>query len=178
MKKKLVPLLILLLLLPSCHKDGISKPKNIKLDLWLLDDVTQYDFSSLTLLNYYKFMDIEQYKYLDSHYLANSGDTYFTKLPEIFVVYTVERHLTNESDSWQVTSVNFSDSRIKIYNVGVGDYRETLNKKLQIEGWTLECEYCSGFAPYWQKGAYTIFCSNYFQDDPMKIGNINISVSV
>ena len=79
MKKKLVPLFILLLLLPSCHNDGISKPKNIELDLWLLDDVTQYDFSSLTLLNYYKFMDIEQYKYLDSHYIANSGDTYFTK---------------------------------------------------------------------------------------------------
>lgn len=178
MKKKLVPLLFMLLLLPSCHNDGISKPKNIKLDLWLLDDATQYDFSSLTLLNYYKFMNIEQYKYLDSHYIANSGDTYFTKLPEVFVVYTIERHPTNESDSWQVISVNFSDPRIKIYNLGVGDYRETLNKKLQRKGWVLKCEHCSGFAPYWQKGKYTISCSNYFQDDPMKIRNISISVSV
>lgn len=178
MKKKLVLLFILALLLPSCHIEGIPKPKNIKLDLWLLDDVTQYDFSSLTLLNYHKFMDIEQYQYLDSHYIANSGDTYFTKLPEVFVVYTIERRPTNESDSWQVTSVNFSDFRIKIYNVGVGDYRETLNKKLRINGWTLQCEHCSGPAPYWQKGAYTIFCSNYFQDDPEIIGNIIISVSV
>lgn len=60
----------------------------------------------------------------------------------------------------------------------MGDYRERLNKKLQLKGWTLECEYCSGFAPYWQKGAYTISCSNYFQDDPEKTGNISISVSV
>ena len=47
------------LLLTSCHNDGISKPKNIELDLWLLDDVSEYDFSSLTLLNYYKFKDLE-----------------------------------------------------------------------------------------------------------------------
>lgn len=178
MKKKLAPLLLMLLLLTSCYNDGIFKPKNIELDLWVLDDVTEYDFSSLTLLNHYKFMDIEQYKYLDSHYIANSGDTYFTKLPEVFVIYTIGRYPTLESNSWRVTSVDFSDSRIKIYNVGVGDYRETLNKKLQIKGWTLKCEHCSGLAPYWQKGAYTISCSNYFQDNPEKIGNISISVIV
>lgn len=178
MKKKLALLLFLLLLLPSCHNDGISKPKNIELDLWLLDDVSDYDFSSLTLLNYYKFKDLEQYKYLDSHYSANDGDNYFTKLPEVFVVYTIGRYPTLESDSWHVTSIDFSDSRIKIYNVGMGDYRETLNKKLQIKGWTLKCEHCSGLAPYWQKGAYTISCSNYFQDDPEKIGNISISVII
>ena len=58
MKKKLALLFISLLLLTSCQTDGISKPKNIELDLWLLDDVTEYDFSSLTLLNYYKFMEM------------------------------------------------------------------------------------------------------------------------
>ncbi len=178
MKKQLVPLLFSLLLLPSCYNDGIFKPENIELDLWVLDDVTEYDFSSLTLLNYYKFMDIEQYKYLDSHYVPNDGDDFYTKLPEVFVVYTIERYPTLESDSWRVTSVDFSDPRIKIYNVGAGNYKKTLNKKLQRKGWTLKCGHCSGVAPYWQKGVYIISFSNNFQDDPEKIGNISISVVV
>ena len=178
MKKKLAPLLFIILLLPSCYNNGIFKPKNIELDLWVLDDVTEYDFSSLTLLNHYNFADIEQYKYLDSHYVPNDGDDYYTKLPEVFVVYTVERYPTFESNSWRVTSVNFSDPRIKIYNVGVGNYKVALNKKLQINGWTLKCKNCSGLAPYWQKGVYRIYFDSNFQDDPDIIGNIGISVVV
>ena len=123
-------------------------------------------------------MDIEQYKYLDSHYAPNDGDDYYTKLPEVFVVYTIERYPTIESNSWRVTSVNFSDPRIKIYNVGVGNYKVALNKKLQRNGWTLKCAHCSGVAPYWQKGVYRIYFSSIFQDDPDKIGNIGISVVV
>lgn len=178
MKKKLVLLFISSLLLTSCQNDGISKPKNIELDLWLLDDVTEYDFSSLTLLNQYKFMDIEQYRYLDSHYTANDGDTYSTKIPEVFVVYTIERYPTRESDSWYVTNVYYSEPRIKIYNVGVGDYKKTFDSKLKQNGWTLKCEHCSGPAPYWQKGAYTISFSSNFQDNLEKIGNISISAIV
>lgn len=140
-------LLFILLIPTSCgnHRESKHKPTDTKTTYWIYDELSDKKIQKMKKIKYF---DSNFYVYLDPLYDAVFDENNNYILPEKYVCYSVEcSSITNYKNI--IAKVWVNDPNITIFGLNTLSSEEDVTKELTAQGFTLECAYCSGFAPYW-----------------------------
>ena len=114
MKKIIILILILMVtILTGCNKK-LDRPEDYDCDLWLLDDVTNYDFSEYDEIT--DWMGASEY--LDKKYEGIKTSEGVTR-PTYYVSYVITNYPDYSSKKQAVTQLIIADPNVSIYGFNI-----------------------------------------------------------
>ena len=128
---------LLLICFSGCGGQTLKKPSDTNLELWITEDVTNFDFSDF----YKEPGNIEPFAYYGSDYepvgFEEDNDPI---LPEHKVVYLVGSYPDHSSKRQHVVGITITDPSITFYGITLESDKEEIKKAMIANGFELVFE--------------------------------------